>query len=294
MTAEELWERSGLSGTYEAWSFGEAPDKLAHLVEQGIKTATCSAYDLYEANHEPLPKAGDYSIILNSCGEAVCIIRTVKVYVTPFNKVSEEHAFKEGEGDRSLEYWRMVHENFLTNELASLHQSFDENTKVVCEEFEVVALINEKKDPASGPYMNFSKIHSSEIDALWNLQKQYKAEIGEEEPDSDGKERLSDAIDKGTICFYGAWNDTALIACCSVTVGFSTFDYLPGGVFEDFYIRPEYRHQGIARQLVEFAYRESGVSSLTVGCADCDVKMYQSLGFSIPLGNLLAFSEPSM
>jgi hypothetical protein len=27
---------------------------------------------------------------------------------------------------------------------------------------------------------------------------------------------------------------------------------------------------------------------LTVGCADCDVKMYKSLGFSIPLGNLLA------
>ena len=136
MTAEELWERSGLSGTYEAWSFGEAPDKLAHLVEQGIKTATCSAYDLYQANHEPLPKAGDYSIILDSRGEAACIIRTVKVYVTSFCQVSEEHAYKEGEGDRSLKYWRMVHENFLRNELASLHKSFDEYTQVVCEEFE--------------------------------------------------------------------------------------------------------------------------------------------------------------
>ena len=51
MTAEELWERSGLSGTYEAWAFGEASDKLAELVVQGIKTATCSAYDLYQTNH---------------------------------------------------------------------------------------------------------------------------------------------------------------------------------------------------------------------------------------------------
>ncbi|WP_398347123.1 ASCH domain-containing protein [Solobacterium moorei] len=42
------------------------------------------------------------------------------------------------EGDRSLDYWREVHINFLTNELASVHQSFDENTKVVYEEFEVV------------------------------------------------------------------------------------------------------------------------------------------------------------
>ena len=138
MTAEELWERSELAGTYEAWPFGEAPDKLADLVLQGIKTATCSAYDLYQINNEPLPQAGDYSVILNSSEEAVCIIKTIKVYVTEFKNVSEEHAFKEGEGDRSLEYWRQVHESFLTNELATVHKGFDENTKVVCEEFEVV------------------------------------------------------------------------------------------------------------------------------------------------------------
>ena len=138
MTPEELWERSGLAGTYEAWSFGEAPDKLADLVLQGIKTATCSAYDLYQINNEPLPQAGDYSVILNSSEEAVCIIKTIKVYVTEFKNVSEEHAFKEGEGDRPLEYWRKVHESFLTNELASVHKEFDESTKVVCEEFEVV------------------------------------------------------------------------------------------------------------------------------------------------------------
>ena len=138
MTAEELWKQSGLTGNYEAWSFGEAPDKLADLVIQGIKTATCSAYDLYQINDEPLPQAGDYSVILNSGEEAVCIIKTLKVYVTDFNKVSEEHAFKEGEGDRSLEYWRQVHVNFLANELASVQKTFNENTKVVCEEFEVV------------------------------------------------------------------------------------------------------------------------------------------------------------
>ncbi len=138
MTAEQLWRKSGLSGSYEAWSFGEAPDKLAELVVQGIKTATCSAYDLYQIDNEPIPQAGDYSVILDSNEEAVCIIKTLKVYVTEFNKVSEEHAFKEGEGDRSLAYWRTVHVNFLTNELASVHMEFDENTKVVCEEFELV------------------------------------------------------------------------------------------------------------------------------------------------------------
>ena len=138
MTAEELWKQSGHSGSYEAWAFGEAADKLADLVVQGIKTATCSAYDLYQVDNEPLPKEGDYSVILNSSGEAVCVVKTIKIYVTEFKNVSAEHAYKEGEGDRSLEYWREVHVNFLTNELATINKTFDENTKVVCEEFEVV------------------------------------------------------------------------------------------------------------------------------------------------------------
>ena len=137
--------------------------------------------------------------------------------------------------------------------------------------------------------MEYKKLSSCEVDSLWHLQNQYKSEIGEDAPNDESRERLADAIDKGMIFFYGVWDDNALIGCCSITVGFSTFDYHSSGVFEDFYICPEYRHQGIARQLVEFAYRESGVRSLTVGCADCDVQMYQSLGFSIPLGNLLAF-----
>ena len=138
--------------------------------------------------------------------------------------------------------------------------------------------------------MDYRRVTASQMEALWTLQKLYKTEIGESEPDSAGKERLAEAIESGRILFFGAYEKEQLLACCSVTVGFSTFDYRPSGVFEDFYILPEYRHQGIARQLVQLAYRESGVSSLTVGCADCDVQLYQSLGFTALLGNLLAFA----
>lgn len=137
--------------------------------------------------------------------------------------------------------------------------------------------------------MDYRRISVSQIDALWELQRLYKAEIGEDEPETEGKQRLEEAIDSERILFYGAWQEDSLIGCCSITLGFSTFDYRPSGVFEDFYIRPEYRHKGIARQLVQYAFCESGASSLTVGCADCDVKMYQSLGFSISLGKLLAY-----
>ena len=138
MTAEELWRQAGLTGTYEAWPFGDAPDKLAALVKKGVKTATCSAYDLYQAEGQPLPKAGDYSVILDSLGEAVCIVKTTRVYVTSFDQVSREHACKEGEGDRSLEYWRTVHIDFLTRELARIDKAFTERAPVVCEEFQLV------------------------------------------------------------------------------------------------------------------------------------------------------------
>ena len=117
----------------------------------------------------------------------------------------------------------------------------------------------------------------------------YKAEIGEETPGRPERDRLLTAVFNGQIMFFGAFDGTELIGCCSVTVGFSTFNYGPSGVFEDFYICPAYRHKGIARELVRMACRESGVGSMSVGCADCDVSMYRSLGFCIPLGNLLAF-----
>lgn len=81
---------------------------------------------------------GDHSIILDSGDNAICIIRTSKVYITTFDSVTEEHAYKEGEGDRSLSYWRKVHREFFTNELKEINRQFDEKMELVCEEFEVV------------------------------------------------------------------------------------------------------------------------------------------------------------
>lgn len=88
MNAKNMWEafakKNNLTEqTYEAWAFGAQADELAELVRRGEKTATASAYPLYELGGDPLPKEGEYSVILNSREEAVCIIRTTKVYVVP-------------------------------------------------------------------------------------------------------------------------------------------------------------------------------------------------------------------
>lgn len=128
-----------------------------------------------------------------------------------------------------------------------------------------------------------------QFEKLRTLQKAYKAEIGECTPTHAELESLKKAIQDERIQFYGCLCDHSLIACCSISATYSTFNYGKSGVFEDFYIQPEYRHQGIAEKLVSYAYEQSGVSSLTVGCADCDVQMYQAIGFKISLGNMLAF-----
>lgn len=123
---------------YQAWQYGAIPDELAQLTLSGIKTATSSAHCLYEIEKEELPKAGEWHIILDSSDQAVCIIRLVAVTVYPFKDVPAEIAYQEGEGDRTLAYWRAVHQRFFTDLLVDYDLSFSEEMLVVCEQFECV------------------------------------------------------------------------------------------------------------------------------------------------------------
>lgn len=92
MTAKEMWnqfrKKENINVEYEAWAFGGDPDGLAQLVLQGTKTATASAFPLYAVENEPLPKVGDYSVILDSRNEAVCKIS--KSYVRNLNLFFDE------------------------------------------------------------------------------------------------------------------------------------------------------------------------------------------------------------
>ncbi|MBQ2145805.1 MAG: N-acetyltransferase, partial [Oscillospiraceae bacterium] len=65
--------------------------------------------------------------------------------------------------------------------------------------------------------MDYSRIDASQIDQLWELQKAYKAEIGEDQPGEQDRSRLVTAIEKGQIAFYGAWDGSRLAGCCSIT-----------------------------------------------------------------------------
>jgi uncharacterized protein YhfF len=135
-----------LPDEYQAWSFGNSPgmaDSLGDLVIQGFKTATASLVWWYEAANEPFPEVGEYSIILNSQGQPLCIIQTTELSVQAFNEVDDDHAYLEGEGDRSLRYWREAHWDFFSEECAGLGKDPHEKMPVLCERFKIVYI---KKD----------------------------------------------------------------------------------------------------------------------------------------------------
>ena len=143
MTPQEIWNaykqiNPSIGDEIDAWAFGEEADLLTDLVLRGEKTATASAYDLYALEAESLPQEGTFDVILDSQDQAVCIVEITKVSVEPFNKVSADHAYKEGEGDKTLVYWRQVHEDFFTDCLGEAGLTFTPDSKVVLEEFRKV------------------------------------------------------------------------------------------------------------------------------------------------------------
>jgi uncharacterized protein YhfF len=125
----------------QVWAFGdgaEMADDLGGLVVQGIKTATCSLYWEYEAGLEALPEVGGLSIILDGRGEPLCLIETTSLETKPFNKVDAQFAYDEGEGDRSLVYWRQAHWRFFGRTCVDNGREFLEEMPVVCERFRVL------------------------------------------------------------------------------------------------------------------------------------------------------------
>jgi uncharacterized protein YhfF len=134
-------ERPIAESEFQAWSFGNTPemaDRLGNLVLQGVKTATASLVWSYETGDEPSPVVGGYSIILDGRGLPLGIIRTTKLYVVPFDEVDEEQAYLEGEGDRSLRYWREAHWEFFEEECRQIRRQPDIKMPVICERFVLV------------------------------------------------------------------------------------------------------------------------------------------------------------
>jgi len=126
---------------YDSWYFcnnEKDANELVDLVKKGIKRGTASLLLFYELEKASVPQKGTHSVITNWEGIAQCVLKDINVYILPFKNVSDELAEIEGEGDKSLDYWRQVHIKYFSEELAEKGLVFNEDMFVVFEEFEVV------------------------------------------------------------------------------------------------------------------------------------------------------------
>lgn len=108
------------------------------LVLQNVKQATATSLWWYEKHKEALPKVGDKHIITDWDGNPKAVIEITKVEQVPYNQITPEFAAIEGEGDKSLAYWKRVHQAYYTREMEPYGERFSEDMVIVCEYFKTV------------------------------------------------------------------------------------------------------------------------------------------------------------
>ncbi|QDY79701.1 ASCH domain-containing protein [Streptomyces qinzhouensis] len=123
---------------------GPLRDRLVAAILDGTKTATTGLLTEYEREDEPLPAAGELSVVVDSEDCPVAVIEVTGVRVVPLAEVDLGHALAEGEGDTTVAQWRTVHEHFwysaeMRAALGDPDFTVDDTTPTVLERFQVIA-----------------------------------------------------------------------------------------------------------------------------------------------------------
>jgi uncharacterized protein YhfF len=121
-----------------SFAFGDSPDladELLELVLKGVKTATCSTED--EPN---ISTPGECWIVLDGRGNPRCVIESTEVTYRRYSEVDAVFALDEGEGDRSLAYWRSAHRRYFER-----LGKFSEDMMLMCERFRTVEIFAESR-----------------------------------------------------------------------------------------------------------------------------------------------------
>jgi len=120
----------------DSFSFGDTPelaDELLGLVLAGTKTATCWAASEGLKGVE----VGKRWIVKDGQGRPRAVIETVELNRRRFLEVDAAFARDEGEGDRTLVWWRQAHATYFTR----LGQ-FAEDMDLCCERFRLVEVLD--------------------------------------------------------------------------------------------------------------------------------------------------------
>jgi len=117
-----------------SFAFGDSPalaDELLDLVLKGIKTATCSTEDEPNTSTQ-----GERWIVLDGRGLPRCVIESTEVTYRRLDDVDAAFAHDDGEGDRSLAYWREAHRRYFGRQ-----GKISEGMMLMCERFRLVEIL---------------------------------------------------------------------------------------------------------------------------------------------------------
>ncbi|MFJ2767580.1 ASCH domain-containing protein [Streptomyces sp. NPDC087300] len=133
---------------------GALRDQLVAAILDGSKTSTTGLVAGYEHEGEPLPRAGERSVVVDSEGRDVAVIEVTEVRIVALGEVDLAHAVDEGEGFTTVAQWRAGHEEFwhgaeMREAIGDAGFTVDDGTRVVLERFRLVADLRER--PAAGP-----------------------------------------------------------------------------------------------------------------------------------------------
>ncbi len=117
---------------YDSFSFGDSPalaDEMLALVLEGKKTATCWSASEGDKGVE----VGKRWIVKDGEGRPRAVLETVELTQRRFGDVDASFAHDEGEGDRSLAFWRAAHTGYF-----SRRGEFAPEMQLFCERFLLV------------------------------------------------------------------------------------------------------------------------------------------------------------
>jgi uncharacterized protein YhfF len=124
---------------------GELRDRLVAAVLTGEKTATSGLLVEWELDGEPVPRAGERFLVVDSAEAPVAVIEMEDVRVLRLADVDITIAHEEGEGFNGVEEWRLAHEAFwnsyadeLRSRLGDPSWTLVDETPVVVERFRLV------------------------------------------------------------------------------------------------------------------------------------------------------------
>jgi uncharacterized protein YhfF len=75
-------------------------------------------------------------VTLDGAGIPRAVLETVELIQRRFSEIDEAFAFDEGEGDRTLTYWRTPHQRYFER-----HGTFSPDMALFCERFRLVERI---------------------------------------------------------------------------------------------------------------------------------------------------------